>query len=229
MQPAACASIRGTVNASTPEDLILNRSANGSVMQALIILRFAVYGGFRIMLTHKDAKMMARSLRDALGNRNVLLSHSDCLEIVARQFGLADWNTLVAKLPAEEERHTRTRRPDTASPTTDTSSSRTEDVPAPSLSGVETSSKNDETAETTTIAAPWTTCSFCGKSRPEVRILFGGCGGWEGFRARRNPESGERSNVFICNECTTLAAQILARSIAIAKESDATGNPSATQ
>jgi len=62
-----------------------------------------------------------------------------------------------------------------------------------------------------------------------VRILFGGCGGWEGFRARRNPESGERSNVFICNECTTLAAQILARSIAIAKESDATGNPSATQ
>src|SRR5215467_9524732 len=74
MQPAACASIRGTVNASTPEDLILNRSANGSVMQALIIFRFAVYGGFRIMLTHKDAKMMARSLRDALGNRNVLLS-----------------------------------------------------------------------------------------------------------------------------------------------------------
>ena len=159
------------------------------------------------MLTHKDAKMMARSLRDALGNRNVLLSHSDCLEIVARQFGLADWNTLVAKLPAGEERQT-------------------EDVPAPSLSGVETPAKNDETAETTTIAAPWTTCSFCGKSRPEVRILFGGCGGWEGFRARRNPESGERSNVFICNECTTLAAQILARSIAIAKESDVTGNPS---
>ena len=213
MQPAACASIRGTVNASTPEDLILNRSANGSVMQALIILRFAVYGGFRIMLTHKDAKMMARSLRDALGNRNVLLSHSDCLEIVARQFGLADWNTLVAKLPAEEERHTRTRRPDTASPTTDTSSSRTEDVPAPSLSGVAASAENDETAEIKTIAAPWTTCSFCGKSRPEVRILFGGCGGWEGFRARRNPESGERSNVFICNECTTLAAQILARAL----------------
>jgi hypothetical protein len=128
------------------------------------------------MPTQKDAKMMARSLRDALGNRNVLLSHSDCLEIVARQFGLADWNTLVAKLPAEE------------------------------------------TAEPTPIAAPWTTCSFCGKSRPEVRILFGGCGGWEGFRARRNPESGERSNVFICNECATLAAQILERSNAIAKE-----------
>src|SRR5262245_5322271 len=128
MQPAACASIRSTVNASTPEDLILNRSANGSVMQALIMLRFAVYGGFRIMLTHKDAKMMARSLRDALGNRNVLLSHSDCLEIVARQFGLADWNTLVAKLPAEDERHTRTRRPDAAAPRTDSSRSRAADV-----------------------------------------------------------------------------------------------------
>lgn len=193
------------MNVSTPEDLILNRSANRSVMQALIILRFAGYGGFRIMLTHKDAKMMARSLRDVLANRNVVLSHSDCLEIVARQFGLADWNTLVAKLSADEERHTPTLRPDAASAT------------------------NDETAETKTIAAPWTTCSFCGKSRPEVRILFGGCGGWEGFRARRNPESGERSNVFICNECAMLAAQILARSTAITKESDATGNPSATQ
>src|SRR5262249_54097558 len=99
----------------------------------------------------------------------------------------------------EEERHTRTRRPDTASPTTDTSSSRTEDVPAPSFSGVETSAKNDEAAETTTIAAPWTTCSFCGKSRPEVRILFGGGGGVEGFwrvrrlgRFSRAPKSGKR-------------------------------------
>src|SRR5215510_16379476 len=114
MQPAACASTRGTVNAFTPEDLILNRSANRSVMQALIILRFAVYGGFRIMLTHKDAKMMARSLRDALGNRNVLLSHSECLEIVARQFGLADWNTLLSKLPSEDERHAQRQDPESA-------------------------------------------------------------------------------------------------------------------
>jgi Glyoxalase superfamily protein/ClpX C4-type zinc finger len=181
------------------------------------------------MLTHKDAKMMARSLREALGNRNVLLAHSDCLEIVARQFGLADWNTFVAKFPAEEERETQTRRPDTAAPTADISSCRRADVPAPSLSGVETRAKSDETAGTITSAAPWTTCSFCGKSRPEVRIVFGGCGGWEGFRARRNPESGERSNIFICNECTALAAQVLASSADMAKESDATGSPSATQ
>jgi len=45
-----------------------------------------------------DAKAMARSLRDALAARNVALSHSECLEIVARQFGYIDWNTLSAKL-----------------------------------------------------------------------------------------------------------------------------------
>jgi hypothetical protein len=75
-------------------------------MQALILLMFAVYGGFRIMLTHKDAKTMAIALRDSLVNRNILLSHSDCLEIVARQFGLADWNTLSAKLSNEQVRKT---------------------------------------------------------------------------------------------------------------------------
>lgn len=51
-----------------------------------------------MMLTHKDAKSMAKSLRDALGNKKVKLSHSECLEIVARQFGLNDWNTLAARL-----------------------------------------------------------------------------------------------------------------------------------
>jgi uncharacterized protein len=49
-----------------------------------------------------DAKSMARSLRDALAARNVALSHSECLEIVARQLGFADWNTLSAKLSTEE-------------------------------------------------------------------------------------------------------------------------------
>jgi hypothetical protein len=50
------------------------------------------------MRTHKDAKVMAKSLRDSLAARTVSLSHSDCLEIVAKQFGFADWNTLSAKL-----------------------------------------------------------------------------------------------------------------------------------
>ena len=45
MQPAACTPFRGKVNASKRESLILNRPANGSAMQALIIQWFAVNGG----------------------------------------------------------------------------------------------------------------------------------------------------------------------------------------
>jgi hypothetical protein len=53
------------------------------------------------MRTHKDAKAMAKSLRESLTARNVLLPHSECLEIVARLAGFADWNTLSAKLDVE--------------------------------------------------------------------------------------------------------------------------------
>jgi hypothetical protein len=56
------------------------------------------------MRTHKDAKAMAKSLRDSLVNRNVSLTHSECLEIVAQQFGFADWNTLSSILDNEERR-----------------------------------------------------------------------------------------------------------------------------
>jgi hypothetical protein len=126
------------------------------------------------MFTQKNAKTMAKSLRDSLVGRNIPLSHSACLEIVARQFGFADWNTLSAKLPAQEG-----------------------------------------TPQTTQTAVPWSACSFCGKSRHEVRSLVGGCGGWEAFRASRGPE---RSNVFICDECASLAAQHFADSFGTAKE-----------
>jgi hypothetical protein len=50
------------------------------------------------MRTYQDAKVIAKSLRDSLAARKVSLSHSECLEIVAQQFGFADWNTLAAKL-----------------------------------------------------------------------------------------------------------------------------------
>jgi len=58
------------------------------------------------MRTYQDAKIMAKSLRGCLHSRNVSLSHSECLEIVARQLGYADWNILAAKLitrPAARE------------------------------------------------------------------------------------------------------------------------------
>jgi ATP-dependent Lon protease len=54
------------------------------------------------MRSYKDAKAMAKSLRDVLAARNVSLSHSESLEIVAQQFGYADWNTLASKLHNEE-------------------------------------------------------------------------------------------------------------------------------
>jgi hypothetical protein len=126
------------------------------------------------MFTQKNAKTMAKYLRDSLADRKISLSHSVCLEIVARQFGFADWNTLSAKLPAEGG------------------------------------------ADMTRTVVPWSTCSFCGKSRNEIRFLVGGCGGWEAFRASREPE---RSNVFICDECATLVAQHFASSLGTPKES----------
>ena len=141
------------------------------------------------MFTQKNAKTMAKSLRDSLVDQNVTLSHSTCLEMVARQFGFADWNTLSAKLPAQGL-----------------------EMP---LEKVETRAETGEISQMPRTAVPWSTCSFCGKSQHEVRSLIGGCGGWEGFRASRGPE---RSNVFICDECATLAAQHFADSLGTAEE-----------
>jgi ATP-dependent Lon protease len=56
------------------------------------------------MRTYKDAKAMAKSLRDVLAVEKVSVSHSESLEIVAQQFGFPDWNTLSSKLSDEEHR-----------------------------------------------------------------------------------------------------------------------------
>ncbi len=53
------------------------------------------------MRTHLQAKAMAKSLRESLASRNISLSHSECLEIVARQFGFGNWNVLAAKIELE--------------------------------------------------------------------------------------------------------------------------------
>jgi len=50
------------------------------------------------MRTYKDAKAMAKSLRSCLAAQSIALSHSQCLEIVAKQFGFADRNTLLARM-----------------------------------------------------------------------------------------------------------------------------------
>ena len=50
------------------------------------------------MRTYQDAKTMAKSLRASLATRGTTLSHGECLEIVAQQFGFAEWNILAAAL-----------------------------------------------------------------------------------------------------------------------------------
>lgn len=53
------------------------------------------------MRDFRDAKSMAKALRAAMAERNLELSHSETLEIVARQFGFDDWNILAAEIAAD--------------------------------------------------------------------------------------------------------------------------------
>ena len=48
------------------------------------------------MNASRAPKMMAKTLRAEMAARDVPLSHSECLEIVAHQLGYADWNTAAA-------------------------------------------------------------------------------------------------------------------------------------
>ncbi len=52
------------------------------------------------MRDHRDAKAMAKALREAFAENQVTITHSEALEIVARQFGLGTWNILSAKIDA---------------------------------------------------------------------------------------------------------------------------------
>ena len=52
------------------------------------------------MHTFLDSKLMAKSLRAALAERGIDITHSDSLEIVARQFGVENWNILSARIEA---------------------------------------------------------------------------------------------------------------------------------
>lgn len=58
------------------------------------------------MHTQRDAKAMAKSLRQYLSEQHVDITHAVSLECVARQLGWRDWNTLAARLD-----HAPPRRP----------------------------------------------------------------------------------------------------------------------
>jgi len=50
------------------------------------------------MRTFLDAKAMAKAMREALAAKDHTISHSEALEIVARQFGVETWNILSARI-----------------------------------------------------------------------------------------------------------------------------------
>src|SRR5215472_10074507 len=56
------------------------------------------------MRDFRDAKAMARSLRDALAAKAVQTSHSESLELIAKAFGYENWNILSAKIDSVQPR-----------------------------------------------------------------------------------------------------------------------------
>ena len=52
------------------------------------------------MRDFRDAKDMAESLRKALAKQNTAVTHSQSLELIARAFGLDNWNVLAAAIEA---------------------------------------------------------------------------------------------------------------------------------
>ena len=54
------------------------------------------------MRDFRDAKLMAKLLRQAFAERDAPITHSQTLELVARQFGCGDWNVLAARIAEAE-------------------------------------------------------------------------------------------------------------------------------
>jgi sulfite reductase alpha subunit-like flavoprotein len=53
------------------------------------------------MRDFRDAKDMARALRDALKSKAIEITHAEALELIAKAFGAADWNVLAAAIRRE--------------------------------------------------------------------------------------------------------------------------------
>src|SRR5262249_27298599 len=54
------------------------------------------------MRDFRDAKLMARALRDALKAKAIETTHAEALELIAKAFGYENWNILSAKIEAAE-------------------------------------------------------------------------------------------------------------------------------
>ena len=55
------------------------------------------------MRDYRDAKAMAQTLRQALKEKSVSLTHSESLELIAKVLGFADWNVLSARIQADAQ------------------------------------------------------------------------------------------------------------------------------
>lgn len=55
------------------------------------------------MLHFSDSKTMAKALRKSLAERRIEITHADALELVARQFGFANWNMLSARIDGDSK------------------------------------------------------------------------------------------------------------------------------
>jgi hypothetical protein len=54
------------------------------------------------MRDFRDAKVMARALRDALKTKTIETTHTEALELIAKAFGYENWNILSAKIEEAE-------------------------------------------------------------------------------------------------------------------------------
>ncbi|MCK1573907.1 Clp protease N-terminal domain-containing protein [Bradyrhizobium sp. 174] len=53
------------------------------------------------MRDYRDAKAMAQTVRSFLGDHSVKITNSQSLELIAKAFGVGDWNTLAAAIRGE--------------------------------------------------------------------------------------------------------------------------------
>lgn len=56
------------------------------------------------MRDYLDAKLMAKQLRQRLAEKSIELGHGECLELIASQFGYANWNMLAARIALTKQR-----------------------------------------------------------------------------------------------------------------------------
>jgi len=63
------------------------------------------------MRDFRDAKAMAHTLRSTLATQGHKITNSQSLELIAKAFGAADWNTLSAAIRAEPKEPSKVERP----------------------------------------------------------------------------------------------------------------------